>query len=178
MIRLHTERLGLRPLSDEDAAPLAAVNADPEVMRYVGDGRPRTPERTRARIEEMERHWAEHGWGTFAVELADTGEFIGCIVLAVPEFLPEILPAVEVGWRFGRRHWGHGYAPEAAREVIRFAFEDIGMDRLVSCVYRGNTASARVAEKLGMALERETVVPDLEVQCLVYELWARGRIAD
>lgn len=171
-VHLKTERLLLRPIAEDDVEPFAAINADPEVMRYIGDGGPRTFEQTREAVAKMARHWEEHDWGVFAVRLAETEEFIGLAALAVPTFLPEILPVVEVGWRIGRAHWGRGYAPEAAREAIRFAFEDCGMDRLVACVHRDNAASARVAEKLGMALERETVVPRLGVPCLVYELRA------
>lgn len=176
-VLLRTERLVLRPFAEDDVEPFAAINADPEVMRYIGDGAPRTPEQTRSAVAKTMRHWEEHGWGPLAVTVASTGEFIGFVVLAVPKFLPEILPAVEVGWRIGRPHWGRGYAPEAAREAIRFAFEDRGMDRLVSCVHHDNAASVRVAEKLGMALERETVVPGLEVPCLVYELRAQAAAA-
>ena len=177
MTPLRTERLVLRPFTEDDVEPFAAINADPDVMRYIGDGSPRTLEQTREGVARMTRHWAEYGWGTFAVRLADTGEFIGFTALAVPEFLPEILPAVELGWRIGRTHWGRGHAPEAAREAIRFAFDERGMDRLVSCVHLDNTASARVAEKLGMTADRETVVPGLEVPCRVYELRARTRTA-
>ncbi len=172
MTLLRTERLVLRPFTEDDVEPFAAVNADPEVMRYIGDGAPRTLAQTGEAVERMARHWEEHGWGAFAVRLAGTGEFVGFAALAVPVFLPEILPAVEIGWRVGRAHWGRGYAPEAARAAIGFAFAERGMDRLVSCVHRDNAASARVAEKLGMTLERETVVPGPEVPCRVYELRA------
>ncbi|WP_026922729.1 GNAT family N-acetyltransferase [Glycomyces arizonensis] len=170
MTRLRTERLVLRPFTEDDVEPFAAINADPEVMRYIGDGSPRTLEHTREAVATMTRRWEEQDWGTLAVCLAGTGELIGLTALAVPEFLPEILPAVEVGWRIGRAHWGKGYAPEAAREAIRFAFADRGMDRLVSCIHVDNAASVRVAEKLGMTLERTTTVPRLEVPCRVYEI--------
>ncbi|GAB4008617.1 GNAT family N-acetyltransferase [Glycomyces albus] len=169
-VRIETERLVLRPTTEADVEPLTELNADPEVMRYIGDGGPRTPQKTREGVEKSMRHWDEHGWGIFAVEIAETGEMIGIAPLAVPEFLPEILPAVEVGWRIKRARWGRGYAPEAARAAIAHAFGEIGLERLVSCIHRDNAASRRVAEKLGMALERVTVVPDLEVPCEVWEI--------
>ncbi|WP_100449083.1 GNAT family N-acetyltransferase [Glycomyces xiaoerkulensis] len=172
MTVLRTERLVLRPVTTADVEPLVEINADTEVMRYIGNGSPRTLAETRTAVEKMTRHWDEQGWGPFVVGLAGTGEPIGLAILAVPGFLPEILPAVEVGWRIGRNRWGRGYAPEAAAAVIRFAFEELGMERLVSCVHRDNTASVRVTEKLGMSLERETTVPDLEVPVKVYELRA------
>ena len=169
-VSLKTERLVLRPFAEADVEPFAEINADPEVMRYIGTGEPRTLEQTRAAVVKTMGRWEEQGWGTLAVELADTGEFIGFAALAVPDFLPEILPVVEVGWRIAQPHWGNGYAPEAAREAIRFAFDDLDMDRLVSCIHSDNAASIRVAEKLGMTLERETTVPGHEVPCSVYEI--------
>ncbi|GAA2292820.1 GNAT family N-acetyltransferase [Glycomyces scopariae] len=171
-MELKTERLSLRPLAESDAKDLAAINADPEVMRYIGSGAPRTPEQTEALCAKAAAHWDEHGWGAFAVSERATGDLVGLGILATPSFLPEILPATEVGWRIARERWGRGYAPEAARAVVGFAFGDLGLDRVVSCVHAENAASVRVAEKLGMALERETVVPGLDVPCRVYELRA------
>ncbi|MCC3765943.1 GNAT family N-acetyltransferase [Glycomyces sp. TRM65418] len=171
-VRLTTERLTLRPLVAADAETLDAINADPEIMRYIGDGRPKTTEATRAIAEKVEAVWAERGWGTFAVVENESGTLVGIGVMATPSFLPEILPATEVGWRIKRDRWGRGYAPEAARAVVGFAFDELGLDRVVSCIHVDNTASIRVAEKLGMTLERETIVPGLEVSCRVYELKA------
>ncbi|MFG3339305.1 GNAT family N-acetyltransferase [Glycomyces sp. NPDC048151] len=171
-LELKTERLLLRPLATGDAEALAAINADPEVMRYIGDGGPRTLEQTEALTEKVAAHWVEHGWGAFAVCEKETGFLVGLGILATPTFLPEILPVTEVGWRIGRDRWGRGYAPEAARAVVGFAFGELGLDRVVSCIHSENRASIRVAEKLGMSLERETVVPGYEVPCSVYELKA------
>ncbi|SDE28592.1 GNAT family N-acetyltransferase [Glycomyces harbinensis] len=169
---LETERLALRPLAAADAEALAAINADPEVMRYIGGGSPLTAEETEARTAKAEAHWDAHGWGVFAVSERDTGALVGWAALATPAFLPEILPATELGWRVKRDRWGRGYAPEAARAVLGFAFGELGLDRVVSCIHSENAASIRVAEKLGMTLERVTVVPGHEVPCSVYELKA------
>ncbi|GAA2170797.1 MULTISPECIES: GNAT family N-acetyltransferase [Glycomyces] len=168
-LELETDRLLLRPLTTDDAEALAAINADPEVMRYIGNGAPRTLADTEALTAKVEAHWDAHGWGAFAVREQDTGDLVGLGILATPAFLPEILPATEVGWRIGRDRWGRGYAPEAARAVIGFAFGELGLDRVVSCIHSENAASIRVAEKLGMTLERTTVVPGFEVPCSVYE---------
>jgi RimJ/RimL family protein N-acetyltransferase len=168
-IELKTERLALRPLATGDAEALAAINADPEVMRYIGDGSPRDLEQTEALVAKVEAHWDAYGWGAFAIDEAATGALVGLAILATPNFLPEILPVTELGWRVKRDRWGRGYAPEAARAVMGFAFDDLGLDRVVSCIHSENAASIRVAEKLGMTLERETVVPNFEVPCSVYE---------
>lgn len=69
---------------------------------------------------------------------------------------PEVMPAVEIGWRLGRRHWGHGMATEAARAVLDFGFTDGGLDRIISIHQTGNDASGRIIQKLGMQLDRET----------------------
>ncbi|GAA1797907.1 GNAT family N-acetyltransferase [Planosporangium flavigriseum] len=96
-MRLETSRLVLRRWRADDVAVMAAINADPEVMRWIGDGSVSTIERTAAGVAACERHWEEHGFGLFAVEVRDTGELAGFTGLATPEFLPEIMPAVEIG---------------------------------------------------------------------------------
>lgn len=171
-IELRTERLLLRPMQADDAEAMQVMNADAEVMRYIGTGEPLTPEATRARTAKAAAHWDAHGWGVFAAVEAATGTLVGWTALATPTFLPEILPVTELGWRMRRDRWGRGYAPEAARAVIGFAFGELGLDRVVSCIHSENTASIRVAEKLGMVLERETEVPGFGVPCSVYELKA------
>ncbi len=171
-VTIETERLLLRPLASGDGEALAEINADPEVMRFIGDGSPRDTEQTEALVAKVAAHWDAHGWGAFALTERDTGDLVGLAILATPNFLPEILPVTELGWRVKRDRWGRGYAPEAARAVLGFAFGELGLDRVVSCIHSDNKASIRVAEKLGMALERETVVPGHEVPCSVYELKA------
>lgn len=159
MVRFETARLVLRPPDDGDVDPLAAINADLEVMRFIGDGSTRTREQTADGIARARREWGEHGYGMFAVELRENGRFIGWVTLAEPGFLPEILPAVEIGWRLGREFWGHGYATEAARVVLRFGFTACRLDRIVSIRHVANSASRRVMEKLSMRIDCETVVP-------------------
>jgi RimJ/RimL family protein N-acetyltransferase len=159
MTSLVTHRLLLRRWRDEDIPPMAAINADPEVMRWIGDGSVTDYQRTAAGIAAIEKHWEEHGFGLFAVEIRDTGELAGFTGLATPTFLPEIMPAVEIGWRLGRHHWGHGLATEAARAVLHFAFTDRGLDRIVSICQVGNDASERIMQKLGMRLDRQTTEP-------------------
>lgn len=158
---METSRLILRRWRQEDVAPLAAVNADPVVMRWIGDGSPLDQEQTRARVEAMEREWESRGFGLFAVEERATGELAGFTGLSVPGFLPEVLPAVEVGWRLGRPFWGRGLGSEAAHAALRFGFRDRGLQRIVSIAQAGNAASERIMAKLGMRLERETVHPTL-----------------
>ena len=156
---IRTPRLLLRRWCADDLAPMAEINADPEVMRWIRDGSVLAPQETAQAIERWEAEWDGQGFGLFAVELRASGELIGFTGLAVPRFLPEILPAVEIGWRLGRRYWGRGYVSEAARAAMEFAREVRGLDRLVSIARVGNTASENVMRKLGMVPERETTHP-------------------
>ncbi|MFJ5995677.1 GNAT family N-acetyltransferase [Streptomyces sp. NPDC092370] len=165
----RTERLWLRQWRESDLDALAEMDADPDVMRYVGDGSVGTRERTAAAMSRVRAAWDERGYGLFAAEETATGELIGWVGLAVPAFLPEIMPAVEIGWRLRPRSWGRGYATEAAREVLAFAFDEAGsgagagagagLERVVSVCHVDHHASIRVMTKLGMTLDRITHVP-------------------
>ncbi|KUN40842.1 acetyltransferase [Streptomyces longwoodensis] len=149
---------------------MAAVNGDPEVMRWIRDGRVLDERQTRARIRAWEHEWESRGFGLFAVEVRATGELAGLTGLSVPGYLPEVLPAVEVGWRLGRPHWGRGLATEAAAAAVRFGFEECGLQRIVSIAQAGNDASRRVMAKLGMRPVLETVHPDLGRPVRVFAL--------
>lgn len=167
---IETPRLRLRRWREEDIAPLTRINADPEVMRWIGDGRVRDERQTRAGVAATEDMWEAKGFGLFAVELRATGELIGFTGLSVPDFLPEVLPAVEVGWRLGRPYWGRGFATEAAVAAVRFGFEDRRLERIISIAQVGNDASERVMAKLGMCLKGETVDPGCGRRVRIHEL--------
>jgi RimJ/RimL family protein N-acetyltransferase len=156
---LTTPRLLLRRWRESDVAPMAAIHADPAVMRWIGDGSVLDGAGTRAAIERWEAGWETEGFGLFAVEERATGRLAGFTGLAVPHFLPEVLPAVEIGWRLGRPFWGRGLATEAARAALRFAVADCGLTRVVSIAQAGNDASERVMAKIGLVPDRETTDP-------------------
>lgn len=170
MPTLETDRLTLRGWRDDDLDALAAINADPEVMRYILDGSVRDRQQSAESLRKMMQDWVERGFGLFAVEVRQTGALIGWAGLAVPGFLPEVLPAVEIGWRLDRRAWGHGYATEAAAAALRFGFEDVGLDRIISIRHVDNVRSARVMEKLGLAHEFDTVVPGHEQPVAIHAI--------
>ncbi|GAB3589003.1 GNAT family N-acetyltransferase [Angustibacter peucedani] len=143
---LRTARLLMRRWRDADREPFAALNADPEVMRYFPSVQDRAT--SDALVDRVEARFDELGWGLWAVERLDTGEFIGFTGLnPAPEGLP---PAVEVGWRLARPHWGQGFAPEAGAEALRVAFEHLGLDEVVSFTTTRNEPSRRVMAKLGL----------------------------
>ncbi|MEV0321649.1 GNAT family N-acetyltransferase [Streptomyces sp. NPDC050658] len=160
MTTLHTPRLVLRRWRAADVAPMTSINSDPEVMRWIGDGSVHDgQEQTRSTMALWEHGWQTEGFGLFAVEVRATGELAGFTGLSVPHYLPEVLPAVEIGWRLGRRFWGQGLATEAARAALDFGLTVRGLERIVSIVQVGNDASERVMNKLGMHVERATYDP-------------------
>ncbi|MFG2503158.1 GNAT family N-acetyltransferase [Streptomyces sp. NPDC048441] len=155
-----TPRLVLRRWREADIAPISAISSDPEVMRWIGDGSVHDGvEQTRSTVAGWEHGWETEGFGLFAVEVRATGELAGFTGLAVPHYLPEVLPAVEIGWRLGRSFWGQGLATEAARAALDFGFTDRGLQRIVSIAQVGNDASERIMNKLGMCVERATLDP-------------------
>jgi RimJ/RimL family protein N-acetyltransferase len=165
-----TERLNLRMWHDEDLDFLARLNADPEVMRYILDGSTRDRAQSAAGLRRMKQSWEELGYGPYAVEVRATGELIGWAGLAVPDFLPSVMPSVEVGWRLARSAWGRGYATEAATEALRFGFQEAGLKRIISIRHLENERSGRVMEKLGLRFDQETVVPGFGQPVAVYAI--------
>jgi RimJ/RimL family protein N-acetyltransferase len=163
---IETERLLLREWRPADAEPFAALNADPEVTRFL-----RGP-MTRAESDELlgriRAHWDQHGFGLYAMELKQTGALAGFVGLAIPSFLPEVLPAVEVGWRLARQHWGSGYATEGARASMGHAFGELALRQVISIIDPGNAASIRVAERLGMQRGRDRIHPQTRVRLAIY----------
>lgn len=145
---LRTERLLLRPWRESDRDPFAALNADPDVTEFLP--RPITREQSDAMVDRIEAHFAEHGFGLFAVELPGEIPFAGFVGLSVPRFEAHFTPCVEIGWRLARATWGRGIATEAAREVMRFAFLEAGLEELVSFTVPSNLRSRAVMERIGM----------------------------
>ena len=111
--RLETERLILRGFSGADQAPFAALNADPEVMRFMSRSLDRAA--SFAFLDRIRQQWATDGFGIWAVERRDDGAFLGFAGLSEPAITAPFTPAVEVGWRLARVTWGHGYATEVER---------------------------------------------------------------
>jgi RimJ/RimL family protein N-acetyltransferase len=155
-----TERLLLRPWRPADRDPFAAMNADPEVMRYVGRGRPLTRTQSDELVDAIEAHWDQHGFGLWcAAPHEDPDACIGFVGLAIPSFLPAVLPSVEVGWRLARSAWGRGLATEGARAALEHAFGPLGLQSVISVIDPENHRSVRVAEKLGMRREASHLHP-------------------
>ena len=145
---LKTDRLVLRRWRDSDREPFAALNADPEVMEHFPAEL--TPAESDVLIDRIEARFEESGFGFWALEIAETGQFIGFTGLSVPKFEAHFLPGVEIGWRLTRSAWGHGYAAEAARRALTFAFDDLELTEIVSFTSRTNLRSQAVMKRIGM----------------------------
>lgn len=144
--RLWTPRLLLREFQPADREPFARLNADSRVAATLS--RALTREESDAFADAVDRHWREDGFGLFALERLDTGGFIGFTGLAVPSWAP--VAGVEIGWRLAPEAWGYGFATEAARAVLPFAFETLGLPDLISLTAASNVRSRAVMARIGM----------------------------
>ena len=124
------------------------INADPEVMEHFPG--PLDSEASDQLLDRIEQHFDEYGYGLWALETKDAMELIGFCGLAVPTFETDFTPAVEIGWRLGRDHWGNGYATEAARSVLDFGFGEAGLDPILSWAVPANHRSLAVMEHIGL----------------------------
>ena len=166
MIILNTERLMLRRLEPGDLDALYALYRDPEIRRYFPDGT-RTFEETK---EELE--WHQHGppnfptLGLWATVDRQSGEFLGrCGLLP---WMIDGVPEIELAYLITKERWGQGLATEAAKGIVRYAREQLGLTRLICFISHGNAASARVAEKVGMSYERDYT--DEFGPCMIYSV--------
>ncbi len=158
-MEIVTARLRLRLWDDDDLANYAAICGDPDVMRFIGDGRQYDLQETCEQVARSREHWREKGFGFWATTLRADDRLVGFIGLSTPTFLPEVLPAVEIGWRLGREHWGQGLATEGATAALADGFSRLGLEEILSIYQPANPASQRVMEKLGMTYLCDTVDP-------------------
>jgi RimJ/RimL family protein N-acetyltransferase len=162
---LRTARLRLRRLDESDAGEYARLIGDPDVMRFIGAGRPVSIDDAGTAIEQLNARYEVDGFGVVGVELADTGSFIGRVGLWVWNrddwsggwTMRELgsKAVVELGWALVRDAWGHGYATEAATAMRNHAFDEIGFRRLISLIHPRNERSLRVADRLGAVYDHD-----------------------
>ena len=145
---LATDRLIMRSWREEDLAPFAALNADPVVMEHFPSTL--TRQESDALVVRITAQLDALGFGLWALEVRETGEFIGFTGLAVQTFPAPFNPSVEVGWRLKRSAWGHGYATEAAFAALDYGFTVAELDEIVSMTAVTNARSQAVMERIGM----------------------------
>lgn len=148
---LETERLELREWTMEDLPVAIPLFADPQTMRYIGEGKPRSVEQVEQTLQNCTNSYAQFGYGLWKVLFKPTGELVGhCGLKYWDEF-----DRVEVGYLVTRPYWGRGIAFEAARASIAFGFEQKALPEIIALIDRPNLASSNVARKLGMTFEQE-----------------------
>jgi RimJ/RimL family protein N-acetyltransferase len=152
-VTIETERLILRQWRDGDREAFAALNADPVVMEFFPATRTRA--QADAVLDILIDHIGKHGFGFWALELRETGENIGFTGLQHTDLEARFCPAVEIGWRLARPHWGKGYATEAARASLDVAFNALKLDEVVSFAVETNLRSRKVMERIGMVHQPE-----------------------
>jgi RimJ/RimL family protein N-acetyltransferase len=149
---IETGRLILRQWRDEDAGPLAAMNADPEVLRFFPSVQTRAG--SDAMLGRLREKWADDGLCFWALEAKGEG-FAGFTGLNRPGFTAHFTPCVEIGWRLVRSAWGKGYATEAARASLAYGFGTLGFDEIVAFAVAANSRSHAVMERIGMTRDRD-----------------------
>lgn len=151
---IETERLILRNWRDEDLQPWTAMGQDPEVMRHFPALL--TPEESAAVLKRVQGRIADKGYGFWALERKTDGAFLG--FTGIQDYVPPLpLTGIEAGWRLARHAWGQGYASEAARAALAFAFERLGVSEVSAITATGNLPSQAVMRRIGM-----TARPDLD----------------
>jgi RimJ/RimL family protein N-acetyltransferase len=177
---LGTDRLVLRPFRSDDLDDLVALQAEESFWWYPLRRGMTAEESADFLARTISLYDAPDRPAFHAVVERDTGALAGWAGLSVPDFLPELLPAVEVGWRLGLAYRGRGYATEAASEALRWGFEDLGLGEIVSIHEPDNVASGRVMDRLGFGPGTVTTEPKrphpLLVRWLTADDWrARDR---
>ena len=145
---LITRRLKLRPWREEDLVPFRALNSDSHVMRYLP--KKLTDDESDLMAARLRKLMEEHAFGFWAVEVADSADFIGFTGLHRPDFESRFMPCMEIGWRLAYNHWGKGYASEAASAALSYAFGTLGQEEVVAFTVPENQRSRNVMERIGM----------------------------
>ena len=152
-IIISTERLILRTWMAHDISSMALISSNPVVMEYFPS--PQDRGETEQLINKINKQYERYGYTLYAVDTKNTGEFIGFVGLShpsyeIPNFIPKGSPIVEIGWRLSSDYWGRGYATEAAKAVLAYAFIELCLDEIISFTTVANTKSRRVMEKIGL----------------------------
>jgi ribosomal-protein-alanine N-acetyltransferase len=159
-IVLETPRLILRTWRQEDRLPFARMNADPEVMKYFL--KPLDAVESDAFVDRIEKSIRERGYGLWAVEVKESGRFIGFIGFNYTDFPSDFTPCIEIGWRLDRPAWGQGYATEGALGCLDFGFNSLGFSEVYSFTSVLNTRSEKVMKKIGMVKIKDFKHPKIE----------------
>jgi len=143
-----SERLGFRNWKTDDLAEFSKLNADETVMEHFPSTL--TELETADFIKRLQKHYKEKKYTYFAVEIIETGEFIGFIGMAYQDYKTEYTPATDIGWRLKQSVWGKGYATEGAKVCLEYAFNELNLEKVISTCVLQNVNSEHVMKKIGM----------------------------
>jgi RimJ/RimL family protein N-acetyltransferase len=160
-MEISTGRLIMRGWRESDLAPWAAMNADPDVRRYLG------PLLTSGQAEAWVLNYQDdldrRGFGFWAVEVRASGEFVGFTGLGILDDEMPVAGGVEIAWRLARPAWGHGYATEAARAALDYGFGTLELPEIVAVTMAGNLRSRAVMERIEMTRDPAEDFDDQDV---------------
>lgn len=159
MPTLTTQRLTLRPYTPEDIDPLHRLLNEGDVLRYFPNPTPPSLEQVEKWVSHFLAHWQEQGYGWWALDQPGDPSLMGWCGLT---FLPET-GETEVAYLLGRRHWGKGFATEAAAAALGFGFEQLALRRIIGLVHPDNRGSQHVLEKVGMSFVDRSVYFGMEL---------------
>ena len=156
----ESERLGFRRWKEEDKVPFAFMNGSSKVMNYFPYKL--TREQSDAMMVRIEEHFQSHGYGLWAVDIKETGQFIGFIGFSHPGFEADFTPCIEIGWRLDEKYWKKGYAQEGAKACLKYGNEVLGIHEVYSFTSLWNEPSYKVMERIGMTKVGEFDHPKLD----------------
>ena len=163
MKEIETDRLLLRQFTMADLDELSPIFGDPEVVRYLGSGKPATRAETERALDTIIQHWERHGFGRWAVVCKRTRQLIGYGGLRNFHGTPELV------YLLARRFWGIGLATEIARAALKYGFEELHFEHIMAMACVANTASHHVMEKVGMSFEKRAHIYDMDIVCYCIE---------
>ena len=164
-VELETARLRLRPFAETDLDEMCGITADPEVLRFIGEGRTLDREQTAASLAAIIGAFRRRGFGRWAMVEKATDALLGYCGLGVPAGHA----GVELVYMLARPAWGRGLATEASEAVLRYAFEEMGLERVHAFTMPGNVRSRRVLERLGMRYLRDGTYAGYACACYALE---------
>ena len=143
-----SKRLGFRNWKNEDFKEFSLLNSDVDVMEHF----PKTlsKKEVKSLMEKLQNHFSKKGFTYYATEILETQEFIGMIGLAHQDYKSDFTPAIDMGWRLKKKAWGKGYATEGAQRCLEYAFNELGLTRIISVCNLKNIKSENVMKKIGM----------------------------
>lgn len=161
-IFLETKRLIVKPPSIAEADLVYRLDSDPEVMRYIGNGQPRSRTESLAWYEKSIKHFEKHGFSFCLVFEKETDEFVGRAGINYNSY-DDTKPDIEIGYRLHKKFWNKGYANELAKALVQWGFQNLKIDKLYGFAHPDNQASRQVLEKIGMHFMEPDIYADEKI---------------